>query len=179
MITMGRPIRRLPRSSCASTSREILERWHPYGDRGVGYQLVARTATRKVMRHSNQSLGAWGKVFGDQIVASAILDHNALDANQVAIDAILARNLGEDEYIGGRRPPLRTARFQPSKTVEVRLYPSYVGCAGSGQGVTRATSERVRRKGSGRVKSVASHERVGFAESDFLEEERGDNYMFV
>ena len=39
------------------------------------FQLVSRRYERgSIIITSNQSLGAWGEVFGDQVIASAILD---------------------------------------------------------------------------------------------------------
>jgi hypothetical protein len=40
------------------------------------FQLVSRRYERgSILLTSNQSLGAWGEVFGDAVIASAILDH--------------------------------------------------------------------------------------------------------
>jgi len=49
------------------------------------FQLVSRRYERgSIIITSNQSLGAWGEVFGDQVVASAILDrllHHSITVN--------------------------------------------------------------------------------------------------
>jgi len=49
------------------------------------FQLVSRRYERgSIIITSNQSLGAWGEVFGDQIIASAILDrllHHSITVN--------------------------------------------------------------------------------------------------
>ena len=51
------------------------------------FQLVSRRYERgSIIITSNQSLGAWGEVFGDQVVASAILDrllHHSITVNMV------------------------------------------------------------------------------------------------
>ena len=49
------------------------------------FQLVSRRYERgSIIITSNQSLGAWGEVFGDQVIASAILDrllHHSITVN--------------------------------------------------------------------------------------------------
>jgi DNA replication protein DnaC len=49
------------------------------------FQLVSRRYERgSILLTSNQSLGAWGEVFGDTVIASAILDrllHHATTIN--------------------------------------------------------------------------------------------------
>lgn len=49
------------------------------------FQLVSRRYERgSILLTSNQSLGAWGEVFGDAVIASAILDrllHHATTVN--------------------------------------------------------------------------------------------------
>ncbi len=49
------------------------------------FQLVSRRYERgSVIITSNQSLGAWGEVFGDTVIASAILDrllHHSITVN--------------------------------------------------------------------------------------------------
>src|ERR1700746_290969 len=49
------------------------------------FQLVSRRYERgSIILTSNQSLGAWGEVFGDQVIASAILDrllHHSITVN--------------------------------------------------------------------------------------------------
>ena len=42
--------------------------------RGSG-KAVRQPIKRAILLTSNQSLGAWGEVFGDSVIASAILDH--------------------------------------------------------------------------------------------------------
>jgi DNA replication protein DnaC len=49
------------------------------------FQLVSRRYERgSIVITSNQSLGAWGEVFGDSVIASAILDrllHHSITIN--------------------------------------------------------------------------------------------------
>jgi len=67
-----------------------IERSHPYLpiDRvgaNLFFQLISRRYERGPMiLTSNQSFGAWGEVFGDRIIATAILDrllHHAVTVN--------------------------------------------------------------------------------------------------
>ena len=57
------------------------------------FQLVSRRYERgSIIITSNQSLGAWGEVFGDTGIASAILDR--LLHHSITINISLSRNHG-------------------------------------------------------------------------------------
>jgi IstB-like ATP binding protein len=69
------------------TPRLLPTRHLPIDRQGASlfFQLVSRRYERgSIIITSNQSLGAWGEVFGDQVVASAILDrllHHSITVN--------------------------------------------------------------------------------------------------
>ena len=51
----------------------------------VGIRIISRRYEKgSIVRTSNQSLGAWGEVFGDPVIATAILDrllHHSITVN--------------------------------------------------------------------------------------------------
>jgi len=73
------------------------------------FQLVSRRYERgSILITSNQSLGAWGEVFGDPVIASAILDRLLHHATTVNIKGESYR-LKEKRRAGLLRPPAAEA----------------------------------------------------------------------
>ena len=76
------------------------------------FQLISRRYERgSVLVTSNQSLGAWGEVFGDTVIASAILDRLLHHATTINIKGDSYR-LKEKRRAGLLRP------VAPSPTAE-------------------------------------------------------------
>lgn len=76
------------------------------------FQLVSRRYERgSILLTSNQSLGAWGEVFGDAVIASAILDRLLHHATTVNIKGESYR-LREKRKAGLMRSPLAHTRAE-------------------------------------------------------------------
>jgi DNA replication protein DnaC len=93
------------------------------------FQLISRRYERGlILLTSNQSLGAWGEVFGDTVLASAILDRLLHHATTVHIRAtpIASRKSGVPGYSAPSRIPntrsnTRGGEFQMSGPGEFRM----------------------------------------------------------
>ena len=73
---------------------------------------------------SNQSFGAWGEVFGDRVIATAILDRLMQHMHRITLEGDSLRRRGEafTDHHGGRQQPLKlTSNVQsPQRTPRSR-----------------------------------------------------------
>jgi DNA replication protein DnaC len=79
------------------------------------FQLVSRRYERgSIIITSNQSLGAWGEVFGDQVIASAILDrllHHSITVNIKGTQTVIARHHASTVATTPSRPIIQLSRL--------------------------------------------------------------------
>lgn len=64
---------------------------------------AATSGARCSFRLGNQSFGSWGEVFGDRVIATAILDrtlHHAIKVRRKLAAAFLAQQAGERPVAG-------------------------------------------------------------------------------